>query len=133
MRALMLMSALAFAAPIRQDTNPMPEHWPSTQILGNWRDRTNPSHVLAIRPGQTDFIVDGQFSPADGLTAKVVIDWSTNPVAIDFMPRDRGGQMLGILKLEGNQLQIAINTEGSPRPNDFGIGDIVLRYHRTVK
>ena len=133
MRALVMFAVLAVAVPDRPDPTPKQEQLPANQIFGDWKDRKNPSHMLRFEGGETVFMVNGQASPADGLTAKVLIDWSKTPATIDFMPKQRGGKMMGILKLEGDQLNIALDTSGGARPTNLGVGNLVLHYQRVNK
>ncbi len=89
--------------------------------------------VLRILPAETIFMINGMASEADGLTARYTIDWSRNPPAIDFMPKQRGGKMPGILKLEGDRLTIGLTTSGDMRPSDFADAQMVARYKRVGK
>ena len=136
MRTLMMIALFAVAAPIRQPVGPQLEPAatsPADQILGDWQDRKNPQYMLRITRGDTVFHVKGNPSLADGLTANIVIDWSKNPATVDFMPKQRGGKMLGILRLDGDQLIVNLRTSGSTRPTDFGAGDLLLHYQRMQK
>ena len=122
MRALLLLGVLAdarrpgapgaLAYPRAEEAKPLRE-----QIIGDWAareagirhaamelDAINHNAVLRITPSETIFMVNGQPSQGDGLTANYSIDWARNPIAIDFMPKQRGGKMPGILMLDGDTL-----------------------------
>lgn len=133
MRAIMLLTMFAVAAPNRQSIGPVaPSSSPHDQLIGDWITDNNPSYVLRFGPTDSTFMVNGQPSPADGLTASTAIDFSKNPVAIDFMPKMRGGKMMGILKIEGDRLTINLNTGAGPRPTNFNDrgGTLFLQYRR---
>src|SRR6266566_2152288 len=99
MRAAWLLVTLIVAAPDRQPVGPVEmAKKPQDLILGHW---SYENRAIGSAPA-------GKPSPADGLTANVVIDWSQNPVAIDFIPKRGGNKMMGILKLEGDHLILAI-------------------------
>ena len=134
MRTLLLLAVLAVAVPDRP-APPMPEKPPAPQqlVVGDWQDMSTPSYVLRITPTDTMFVVNGAVSAADGLTAAYTIDWTKSPATIDFMPKQRGGTMPGILKLEGDKLTIALRTNGNNRPLDFKSGDLLLHYQRVKR
>jgi uncharacterized protein (TIGR03067 family) len=130
MHAFLILTVLTVAVPDREDPTPTEQRLdPSAKILGDWHDDRN-NYILRFQPGETVFMMNGQPSPGDGLTANVVIDWTQSPVHIDFMPKQRGGKMMGILKMEGDQLTVCINTGGGPRPTVFSTPDLLLNYHR---
>ena len=134
MRAIVLFAIFAVAVPDRPDPTPkqdMPP--PQHQVAGDWQDRNNQTHMLRFVGGESVFMVNGQASPGDGLTANVFIDWSKSPATIDFMPKQRGGKMMGILKLEGDQLNIALTMGAGPRPTNLGVANLVLHYQRVQK
>lgn len=123
------------ALPDRPDLTPRQKpSTPQAMILGDWhleklefsgRAGDNPAgltRVFRISETETLFIMNGQPSPADGLTATYKIDWSANPIAIDLMPKQRGGVMPGILRLEGDRMIVALNTDGG-KINDVGAGN----------
>lgn len=133
MRALVLFAVLAIAVPDRPDPTPKQDKPPQNQLVGDWQDRNHPAHMLRFVGDETVFMINGQASAGDGLTARVFIDWSKNPATIDFMPKQRGGKMMGILKLEGDQLHIALTTTNAPRPMNFGMANLALHYQRVKK
>jgi uncharacterized protein (TIGR03067 family) len=131
MRILMLISALAVAVPDRPA--PMAPEMPpdpKTMILGDWRDAGTPNYTLRFTPTESFFLVGGKTSEVDGLTAIYAIDWSTDPTTITFMPKQRGGKMPGLFKLEGDKLTLGLRTGGGMQPRDFKSCDLVLHYHR---
>ena len=130
MRAVLMFAVLAVAVPDRPDPTPKKAPLPKEQIVGAWQDQNNRTLMLRIRPAESEFLINGNPSPHDGLTANIVIDWTKNPATIDFQPKQRGGVMLGILKLEGDQLTINLRTSGNTRPTNFGAGDLLLHYQR---
>jgi uncharacterized protein (TIGR03067 family) len=144
MRALLLLTVFAVAAPDRQPVGPVeaPKN-PQDLLLGLWSYENRaigaapsgkPSPLgIQFLPGETVFMMSGKPSPHDGLTANVVIDWTQNPVAIDFVPKRGGNKMMGILKLEGDHLMLAIRTNGGPRPTDFAGGDMLVGQCRRIK
>ena len=133
MRAFVIVAVLAIAVPDRPDPTPKQDLPPQNQILGDWQDRNNRIHMLRFVGGESVFMVNGQASAGDGLTANVFIDWSKNPATIDFMPKQRGGKMMGILKLDGDQLNIALTTGNGPRPTNLAVANLVLHYQRVKK
>lgn len=130
MRALLMIAALAVAVPDRQDPTPKTDQSREKQILGEWA-AVKGSKTLQFKASETLFSYNGIPSPSDGLTAKISIDWSKNPVTIDFMPM-RGGTMPGILNLDGDRLTIALRVSGGTRPTDFGVNPqvLLLNYNR---
>ena len=79
-------------------------------------------------------MVNGQPSLGDGLTANYTIDWSVNPAAITFMPKQRGGKMPGILKIEGDTLTMGLTIGGNGnRPADFASAEMIAHYKRVGK
>jgi len=145
MRLMLLLTVMAVAVPDRQPVGPAPMSTkPQDRILGLWFYENRaigqvapPNRIdLGIQflpEGETVFMVNGKPSPQDGLTAKVVIDWTQNPVAIDFIPKRGGHKMLGILKLEGDNLIMAIRTNEGPRPTNFTSTDMLVGQCRRVK
>jgi hypothetical protein len=130
MSTALLLTFAAIAAPNREPAGPIvTPRKPVDMILGDWFYENltqgkpavgvvKPNLGIRFLPGETIFMFNGNPSPGDGLTAKVVIDWSQTPVTIDFMPM-RGGTMRGILKFEGEHLYMAICTSDGPRATDF--------------
>jgi uncharacterized protein (TIGR03067 family) len=103
------------------------------ELIGDWQDRD--SERLSIRFLSTGsvFLVDGKPNPADGLTATYTIDWSKDPVAIDFEPANGNPKLECILKLEGDRLTVALPLNQDPRPTDFASAKAVLHYQRIRK
>jgi uncharacterized protein (TIGR03067 family) len=132
MRALLMLAIFAVTVPDREDRTPK-EAKPQEQILGDWQDRNYKILVFRIMPSESVFLVNGQPSAADGLTATYSIDWSKNPVAMDFIARGGGRKLEGILKLEGDRLTLALPLNNSSRPTDFGPRNQVLHYQRIRK
>jgi uncharacterized protein (TIGR03067 family) len=89
--------------------------------------------ALRITPSETVFLINGQPSQGDGLTANYSIDVKRNPIAIEFRPKQRGGKMPGILKLEGDTLIMGLTTSGEMPPADFASADMVGHYKRVRK
>jgi uncharacterized protein (TIGR03067 family) len=148
MRAVLLLGVLSIAAPVRPERNYPRAEEPKPlqeQIIGDWQlvklahgtprmeHAINHNMVLRITPSETVFIVNGQPSQADGLTANYSIDWARNPIAIDFMPKQRGGKMPGILKLDGDTLIMGLTTGGDVRPADFASAQMLGHYKRVGK
>jgi uncharacterized protein (TIGR03067 family) len=147
MRALVLFSLLALAAPNREDPTPKDKRAsPADLVLGDWAleklEHGSPRQPhdtiqrnLAMRITATDsfFMSNGTVSEGDGLTARIAIDWSKNPAAIDFMPKSRGGKMPGILKIEGDVLILGLTTGGDQRPTDFATAQMLGHYRRIKK
>ncbi len=147
MRALFSILLIAVAAPNREDPTPKEKPpVPQQQILGDWQlvklslgpgsvpqDRTTFNQVFRITPTETVFMVNGEPSVGDGLTAMYTLDPSKNPMTIDFTPKQRGGKMPGILKLEGDQLILGLTTGGEVRPADFGNAQMTAYYKRVQK
>ena len=136
MRALLLFAAFAVAVPNREPLGPPSSEAPvipADQVLGDWQDTRSTGHMLRITRGESLFLVNNNPSLGDGLTANISIDWSKNPVTIDFRPKQRGGAMYGVLKLEGDQLTINLRTSGNSRPPNFLSGDLLLQYRRVPK
>lgn len=148
MRALLVLGILTIAAPVRPERNyPSPEELKplQEQIVGDWQlvklahgtprmeHAVTNNMVLRITPSETVFLVNGQPSQGDGLTANHSIDWARNPIAIDFMPKQRGGKMPGILKLDGDTLIMGLTTSGDVRPADFDSAQMLGHYKRVGK
>ena len=131
MRAVLLLAIFAVAVPDRP-APPVPEAppIPQIQVLGDWRDRATERQVLRIGPSASEFLVNGIPSVQDGLTGAYAIDWSKNPVAIDFMPRRGGAKLECILKLDGDRLSLALPLNNEPRPTAFNSAKCVLHYQR---
>jgi uncharacterized protein (TIGR03067 family) len=136
MRALLMLAVFAVAVPDRQDPTPKESRTlPGDQILGDWKDDRG-DYAIRFLPGESAYVIGGQVSPGDGLTANVVFDWTQAPVHIDFMPKQRGGKMMGILKIEGDRLTLCVNTGGGSRPTVFGNpnnNDLLLSFSRMRK
>jgi uncharacterized protein (TIGR03067 family) len=128
------MTVLAVAVPDRP-APPSAEKPPSPQemIYGDWQDMNTPGFIFRITPTETLFITNGTISAADGLTATYKIDWTKSPTAIDFVPKQRGGLMPGIFKIEGNKLTLALQTGGDKRPTDFQSGGTLILHYQRVK
>ncbi len=148
MRALLLLGVLAIAAPARPERHYSRPEEPKPlqeQIIGEWQlvklahgtprleHAVTNNMALRITPSETVFLVNGQPSQGDGLTANYSIDTSRNPIAIDFMPKQRGGKMPGILKLEGDILIVGLTTSGDVRPADFASAQMLGHYKRVAK
>ena len=133
MRAVFVVFVLAALVPDRQDPTPKETRSPQEQILGDWQDRNNKGFVFRIMASESVFVVNGQPSPVDGLTATYSVDWAKNPVAIDFVQRNGGSKLEAILKLEGDELMLALPLNNGMRPTQFEAGSVVLRYQRVRK
>jgi uncharacterized protein (TIGR03067 family) len=147
MRVALVLTVLAVAAPVRPDRFSRPEEpkRPQDQIVGDWQlvklarglalgeQAVNDNRVLRITPTDTVFMMNGQPSVGDGLTANYTIDWSKSPAVITFMPKQRGGKMLGIFKIEGDTLVVALNTGGGQPPADFASAAMIGHYKRVGK
>jgi uncharacterized protein (TIGR03067 family) len=147
MRAVFLLSVLAITAPARLERPAKPDEpkSPHEQIIGDWQVvklasgtprveyPINVTMVLRITPTETTFLVNGQPSEADGLTAKYTVDWSTNPVTVTFMPKQRGGKMPGIIQLDGDTLILGLTTSGDMRPADLASAQLLAHYKRVGK
>jgi uncharacterized protein (TIGR03067 family) len=140
MRALVIMSLLGLV-PIRPDPTPKEEvKSPQHMVLGDWRytgDRANkhpvngPVYVLRITPTDTEWIENGNVSGSNGFTAKVTFDWTKTPATIDMMPRNGGGILRGIVRLEGDLFTLVWGS-GDARPTDFA-GTQPLHYFERVR
>jgi uncharacterized protein (TIGR03067 family) len=147
MRAVLLLGLLTIAAPVRPERHARPDEQKplQEQIIGEWQlvkiahgtprmeYAVEMNMVLRITPAETVFLVNGQPSEADGLTAAYAIDWSSSPPVITLMPKQRGGKMPGILKLEGDTLIMGLTTGGDLRPADFGSAQMLAHYKRVGK
>jgi uncharacterized protein (TIGR03067 family) len=133
MRAVFVVFVLAALVPDRQDPTPKETRSPQEQILGDWQDRNNKGFVFRIMASESVFVVNGKPSPVDGLTATYSVDWAKNPVAIDFVQRNGGSKLEAILKLEGDELMLALPLNNGMRPTQFEAGSVVLRYQRVRK
>jgi uncharacterized protein (TIGR03067 family) len=111
------------------DTEPTPR----SPLLGDWQDTSTPSYTFRVTPTETFFIISGKTSAVDGLTATYTIDWTTNPASIMFMPKQRGGKMPGLVKLEGDRMTLGLRTGGGELPRDFKACDLVLHYNRVKR
>lgn len=129
MRTLLLISVLAFAAPDRPDLTPKDSRPPRDQVVGDWLyvgngkvpnpvPAANPTYVFRILDAETIWITNGQEQPSNGLTAKITLDRTKNPILIDFMPRRGGNAMAGIVRVEGDRLTLAWSHD-SNRPANF--------------
>lgn len=146
MRELLLLGAL-IALPDRLDLSPprlLPPS-PQTMLLGDWKlerleligQRGNNSAgrdcVFRIDANETTFIMNGQPSPGDGLTAKHKLDFSTNPIQIDLMPKQRNDTMRGLIRLEGDRMTMALSTGQPNRPTSFENAEFVAYFVRVQK
>src|ERR1022692_3627889 len=101
MRALLMIAVFAVAVPDRRDPTP---NRPNGQLVGEWVNRDHPASVLRIMPSESLFLLRGQPSLEDGFTATYVVDWSKDPVTIDFTAKHGGRKIPCILKLDGDRL-----------------------------
>jgi hypothetical protein len=102
-------------------------------LVGDWRDRNSQHLSIRFSSSESVFLVDGKPSTTDGLTASYTIDWSKDPVAIDFVPANGNPRLECILKLEGDRLTLGIPLNQDPRPVDFASAGAVLQYQRIRK
>jgi uncharacterized protein (TIGR03067 family) len=130
MRALLILSLLAVAAPDRENPTPKKPVPPPNQILGEWKlerimlgggvPDTAPeigNKSINITPTELIALENGEARPNDG--ARYTIDWTKKPVAIDLMPPNGPQKKIeGILKPEGDQLTICFTMDGT-RPTEF--------------
>src|SRR5437762_1902418 len=99
MHVLLVLTVLVVAAPNRPPIlPPKVNQTPQHQIVGDWLcEKINGGGVdgrnlvFRITPSETIFLVNGQTSQGDGLTATYAVDFTKNPIVITFMPRQRGG------------------------------------------
>jgi uncharacterized protein (TIGR03067 family) len=135
---MLMLIALVVAAPDREPAGPTKKAV-NEQIFGDWRcikvDVTDVTKqapmVFRVTPTETVFLMNGQPSVGDGLTATYAIDWTKDPVAISLMPRRGGPALLGILKLEGDRLTLGLKNNGQAgRPTQFADASLVLVYER---
>lgn len=143
MAYLLIVTLLAIAIPVRPDRYQRveaPASSPQQQILGDWRcmrctsgagaDLGVPGNnvmILRLMPDQSVFITNGKEMESDGVTGPYTIDWSTNPATIRFRSR-RGGTLSGLIKLQGDQLILALGSEQPPRTIEAA--NIVAYYTR---
>lgn len=131
MRAALLFAALAVAVPDRPNPTPKVEPAAPEPQLGEWRlDKfdvgggpgpaltDNSARILHFTRTEVLVSVNGQPQPNDSTT--YTIDWSKKPAAIDIFGKMNGNmkKMEGIVKVEGDQLTMCLNLDGS-RPTDF--------------
>jgi uncharacterized protein (TIGR03067 family) len=147
MRALLLVGILTIAAPVRPERNyPRPEEPKPLreQIIGDWllvkiangtprMEYAPVNNVLRITPSETIFMIDGKASAGDGLTAAYSIDWATSPISIEFRPKQRGGTLPGILKVEGDMLILGLTSSKDQGPQDFASAHLVAHFTRVRK
>jgi uncharacterized protein (TIGR03067 family) len=126
MRTIFLIALVIVAVPDRQDPNTKS---PQEELLGEWqfvkglllgREDLLGGKDLAYLFGNDVIRVrdNGQIMPADD--RGYLIDTTQKPIAFDIIPKN-GQKVLGILKLEGDQLVICYNA-GPPsptRPTEF--------------
>jgi uncharacterized protein (TIGR03067 family) len=78
--------------------------------------------VRSIRRIVTDDHVVWERSGKRFAGTRVVLDAKAQPAAIDIIPdggRNRGEHILGIYKLDGDEITICVAQAGQPRPTDF--------------
>ena len=63
-------------------------------------------------------------------TAGYSINWATNPIRIEFRPKQRGGTLPGILKFEGDMLILALTSSPDQGPQDFATAQMLGHYKR---
>ena len=130
MRAILIFAVFAIAVPDRPDPTPKQ---PNNQLVGEWVNRSHPASVLRIMPSESVFILRGQPSLEDGFTAAYVVDWSKNPVTIDFTAKHDGRKIECILKVEGDRLSVAQPLNNDPRPASFAGAQAVQHYQRLIE
>jgi uncharacterized protein (TIGR03067 family) len=130
MRALLLISVLASAAPVRPQREPIPDEVPplAEQILGDWVT------VQYTRGGTVDKEAEGtgiKFTRTEleihekRLGMKIVatyqLDAAKAPACIDILvPEQQGLRVRAILKMEGGQLTLCLRDGGGgERPTSF--------------
>jgi uncharacterized protein (TIGR03067 family) len=144
MRSVMLAACFAVLVPDRGPVGPAEMPTPQEQILGDWQQESVGGQNVAKRFAaifrvtreESIFMIDGKVSAGDGLTGNYKIDWSANPVAIDFMPRRGGAPLHCILKLDGDRLTLALPLNGGVRPRGFAAPELagnLIVHHRRVK
>jgi hypothetical protein len=126
MKFVLAVVVAASALTGRPDLTRKDDAGPVWQIYGEWQDCKSPQHAIRFMKSESLLLVNGNPSPEDGLTASYSINWTKNPVAIDFKPRNQG-PYAGILKVEGDRLTLAIGMNGL-RPTDFSAKNLVLQY-----
>jgi uncharacterized protein (TIGR03067 family) len=139
MRCVMLAACLAVLVPDRAPVGEKPLT-PQEQILGDWRQESVGGQNVAdrfvaifrITREESIFMINGKVSQGDGLTGNYKIDWTANPVAIDFMPRRGGPALQCILKLEDDRLILALPLNGGVRPRGFNAPQLIV-HHRRIK
>lgn len=143
MRSYLLIVAFAVAVPDRPDPTPKDLRAPHEQVFGDWVYRgaakndnpvpMNPTYMFRITASETLWITDGKPSPGNGLSAKIALDLTKNPITIDFLTRDGVTSLRGIMKLEGDWLTLAWTNGNSPRPLDFTPANSVHVFTRVRK
>jgi len=118
MRPLILLAAVAFAAPDREDPTPKENRPPQERVLGDWRIANGPNdnvlRVLRIERGKMLILVDGIPWPNDAFSGDVAFDWTVSPATFDYTAK----QYRGILKFDGELLLVNLAL-GGERPANF--------------
>jgi uncharacterized protein (TIGR03067 family) len=138
MRALWMIAVLTAAVPDRPNPTPQEVRPPQELILGDWLfvgagkepdpNTAERGLVWRILPGEAVWIEQGKPSPNNGFTNKINIDWTKNPVAIDFEKI----AVRGIMKLDGDRLSLTWSLSET-RPTDFAAGPHICHFTRVRK
>ena len=142
MRALLLISAFAVAVPDRPDPTPKYAAPPQSTYIGDWAYRGNgkepnpnpggPNYTFRLTATESIWIENGQAQPSNGLSAKIVLDLTKNPMPIDFQPHRGGAAIVGIVRVENDRLVLAWSNNQT-RPTDFINAHNIHHFQRVIK
>jgi uncharacterized protein (TIGR03067 family) len=142
MRAALLIAAFAVAVPDRPDPTPKYAAPSSNEITGDWAYRGNgkefnpdhkgPNYVFRLTATESMWTENGQDQPGNGLSAKIVLDFTKNPMPIDFQPKRGGTPIVGIIRVENDRMVLAWSNDQT-RPIDFSNAHNIHHFQRVIK
>jgi uncharacterized protein (TIGR03067 family) len=128
MRAVFLL-ALLVALPDRPDMTPREKpRSPHEALIGDWayisstadgNGVSNLQSIWRVTPTEAFWLAGGSPMNDNSLTARYTIDWTASPVTIDLQPKQHKGKMLGIVRIEGDRMVMAMSLSDGNRPTDF--------------
>ena len=142
MRTLFVL-ALVVALPDRPDMTPREKpRSPHEALLGDWAyisstadgfGEGNLNSIWRVTATEAIWLAGGSPMNENTLTATYSIDWTASPVTIDLQPKQHNGKMLGIVRIEGDRMVMAMALYGGSRPTEFHNAPWVHSFRRVKR